>query len=114
YNNGHIMLAPYKHTGFLEELSREEIYELTTLLQEWLKVIKEAMNPEGFNIGMNLGRVAGAGFEDHLHYHIVPRWNGDTNFMPIIGETKVIPMSFRESYELLLKTYKENFKKVKK
>ena len=107
YNNGHIMVAPYKHTGDLGELSEDEMLEISVILQKWQKVIKEAMKPEGFNIGMNLGRIAGAGFEDHLHYHLVPRWGGDTNFMPVIGETKVIPMSMEEGYDLLLKVYKE-------
>ncbi len=111
YNNGHIMVAPYKHTGDFKELSVDEMLEMSKLLQKWQKVIKRAMNPDGFNIGMNLGRIAGAGFEDHLHYHLVPRWSGDTNFMPVIGETKVIPMAIEEGYELLLKVYKEFLKK---
>jgi ATP adenylyltransferase len=109
YNNGHIMIAPYNHTGDFEELSEEEMLEMSTLIQKWQKVIKKAMKPEGFNIGMNLGRIAGAGFEKHLHYHLVPRWSGDTNFMPIIGETKVVPMSVDDAYDLLLKVYKEIF-----
>jgi ATP adenylyltransferase len=107
YNNGHIMVAPYKHTGDFGELSGDEMIEMSSLLQKWQEVIKKAMKPEGFNIGMNLGRIAGAGFEDHLHYHLVPRWSGDTNFMPVIGETKIIPMSMEEGYDLLLKVYKE-------
>ena len=107
YTNGHIMVAPYKHTGSFEELSDDEILEMSTMLQTWQKVLKKAMNPEGFNIGMNLGRIAGAGFEDHLHYHLVPRWSGDTNFMPVIGGTKIVPMSMDEAYDLLLKVYRE-------
>jgi ATP adenylyltransferase len=107
YNNGHIMVAPYKHTGDFGELSEDEMLEISVILQRWQKVIKKAMKPEGFNIGMNLGRIAGAGFEDHLHYHLVPRWGGDTNFMPVIGETKVLPMSIEEGYDLLLKVYKK-------
>ncbi len=109
YNNGHIMIAPYNHTGDFGELSEEEMLEMSTLMQKWQKVIKKAMKPEGFNIGMNLGRIAGAGFEKHLHYHLVPRWSGDTNFMPIIGQTKVVPMSVDDAYDLLLKFYKEIF-----
>lgn len=105
------MVAPYKHTGDFKELSEDEMLEMSKLLQKWQKVIKRAMNPDGFNIGMNLGRIAGAGFEDHLHYHLVPRWSGDTNFMPVIGETKVVPMSIEEGYDLLLKVYKEINKK---
>jgi ATP adenylyltransferase len=107
YNNGHIMVAPYKHTGNFGELSEEEMLEISTMLKKWQEVIRKAMKPDGFNIGMNLGRIAGAGFEDHLHYHLVPRWSGDTNFMPVIGETKVVPMSIDEGYDLLLKTYKQ-------
>ena len=107
YNNGHVMVAPYKHTGNFEELSKEEMLEMSTLIQKWQEVLRKAMKPEGFNIGMNLGRIAGAGFEEHLHYHLVPRWGGDTNFMPIIGQTKVVPMSIEEAYDLLLESYKE-------
>jgi ATP adenylyltransferase len=81
--------------------------EMSNLLGTWQRVIKQAMHTDGFNIGMNLGRIAGAGFEDHLHYHLVPRWSGDTNFMPIIGETKVIPMSIDEAYDLLLSVFKK-------
>ncbi|MBN1695731.1 HIT domain-containing protein [candidate division WOR-3 bacterium] len=109
YNNGHIMIAPYNHTGDFEELSDKEMLEMSTLIQEWQRVIKKAMKPEGFNIGMNLGRIAGAGFENHLHYHLVPRWSGDTNFMPIIGQTKVVPISIDDAYDLLLEVYKEKF-----
>jgi ATP adenylyltransferase len=107
YTNGHIMVAPYKHTGSFEELIEDEILEMSTMLQTWQKVLKKAMNPEGFNIGMNIGRIAGAGFENHLHYHLVPRWSGDTNFMPVIGGTKIVPMSIDEAYDLLLKVYRE-------
>ena len=107
YNNGHIMVAPYKHTGDFNALTRDERLEMSDLLGVWQKVIKKAMNSDGFNLGMNIGRIAGAGFEYHLHYHLVPRWNGDTNFMPIIGETKVVPMSLDATYDLLLGVFKE-------
>lgn len=107
YNNGHIMIAPYKHTGNLQGLSENELLEISILLQKWQEVLKKAMKADGFNIGMNLGRIAGAGFEEHLHYHLVPRWSGDTNFMAVIGETKVIPMSIEEGYGLLLRVHKE-------
>jgi ATP adenylyltransferase len=110
YNNGHLMIAPYKHTGNLQDLSESEMLEISTMLQKCQAVLKKAMKPEGFNIGMNLGRIAGAGFEEHLHYHIVPRWSGDTNFMAVIGDTKVIPMSLEEGYELLLRIYEESKK----
>lgn len=107
YNNGHIMIAPKKHTGDLQKLNESELIELWKNVQKWQAIIKKALNPQGYNIGMNLGRIAGAGFEHHLHIHVVPRWKGDTNFMPVIGETKVIPMSVEEAYDLLLKTYNE-------
>lgn len=108
YNNGHIMVAPYKHTGDFGELSEDEMLEISVTLQRWQKVLRKAMKPEGFNIGINIGRIAGAGVEDHIHYHLVPRWGGDTNFMPVIGEAKVVPMSLEEGYDLLLKVYKKN------
>ncbi len=111
YNNGHIMVAPYRHTGDFGSMSEKEMLEMSVLLAKWQRIVKRAMNPDGFNLGMNLGRIAGAGFEDHLHYHLVPRWSGDTNFMPVIGETKVVPMSIEEGYELLLKIYKETGEK---
>jgi ATP adenylyltransferase len=111
YNNGHIMIAPYKHTGNLQELSGNEMLEISALLQKWQEVLKKAMKPDGFNIGMNLGRIAGAGFEEHLHYHLVPRWSGDTNFMAVVADTKVVPMSIEEGYDLLLKVYKKIEKK---
>lgn len=109
YNNGHVMIAPYKHTGDLQELNLDEMNELISYTQIWEAAIREAMNPQGFNIGMNIGRVAGAGVEDHLHIHVVPRWSGDTNFMPVIGETKVIPMNLDEAYDLLKSTYEQKF-----
>ncbi len=104
YNPGHVMVAPFRHVGSWEELSNEEILEINSLVSLMIKTIKKAMNPEGFNIGMNLGRVAGAGIEDHVHVHIVPRWNGDTNFMPVLGDVKVIPQALQETYEELKKT----------
>jgi ATP adenylyltransferase len=107
YNNGHIMVAPYKHTGDFGKLIEDELLEMSVMLKEWQKIIKKAMKPDGFNIGMNIGRIAGAGFEEHLHYHLVPRWSGDTNFMPVVAETKVVPMSIDEAYDILLKVYKE-------
>ena len=99
YSNGHLMVAPNKHLGRLEDLDREtriEIMELTTLCT---KLLKRTMNPAGFNIGANMGKAAGAGFDEHFHMHIVPRWIGDTNFMPVVGETRVIPESLKESYQ---------------
>jgi ATP adenylyltransferase len=91
YNSGHLMIAPFRHVGEVEELEDDEALNLHHLMQKSLKALKEAMNPDGFNIGMNLGLVAGAGIPDHVHWHVVPRWNGDTNFMPVVAETKVLP-----------------------
>jgi ATP adenylyltransferase len=91
YNSGHLMVAPFRHVGELEEVKDDESLDMQQLLQRCVKALKEAMQPEGFNIGMNLGVVAGAGIPDHLHWHVVPRWTGDTNFMPVVGETKVLP-----------------------
>ncbi|MCK4420745.1 HIT domain-containing protein [candidate division WOR-3 bacterium] len=109
YNNGHIMIAPEKHTGDLQELREETTSELWHYLKRWELVIRKAMNAQGFNIGMNIGGIAGAGIENHLHIHLVPRWSGDTNFMPVIGETKVVPMSLEEAYDLLRETYGREF-----
>ena len=103
YNNGHVMVVPYRHTPNLGYLSAEERLELMDVINLIIETIKSIMRPDGFNIGMNLGRVAGAGVEDHIHMHIVPRWNGDTNFMPIIGNAKVICESLEDTYARLKK-----------
>lgn len=101
YNNGHIMVAPYRHTSDLNELSDEEILDFLKLTGKSQKVLGKVMQPHGFNMGINVGRVAGAGYEEHIHIHIVPRWGGDTNFMPILGETKVISEALDEAYKRL-------------
>ena len=101
YNPGHLMVAPKRHVANLEDLTDEELKEIMELTQKSVKVLKEIANPDGFNIGINIGRVAGAGFEGHIHVHVVPRWNGDTNFMPIIGETKVIPEGIEKTFKKL-------------
>ncbi len=103
YNNGHLMVVPNRHNGEILKLKSEEQMELSQLIQISVKILDEVMKPHGYNIGMNLGRVAGAGVEDHLHYHVVPRWNGDTNFMPIIGDTKVVSEALIKSYQKLRK-----------
>ena len=90
YNPGHMMVAPHAHTGALEELDRAQSDDLMRALQRTLAVLKAELKPEGFNVGANIGRVAGAGIPDHVHFHVVPRWNGDTNFMPVVGEVKVV------------------------
>lgn len=101
YNTGHLMVSPYRHVAELEDLSpgeKEELLELATLA---VKVLKEAMRPQGFNLGINLGKVSGAGYDEHLHMHVVPRWQGDTNFMPVVAGTKVMPESLQENYDRL-------------
>ncbi|MFH1452373.1 MAG: HIT domain-containing protein [Armatimonadota bacterium] len=100
YNNGHLMVAPLRHLKNLNELTDEETEEIFNLLKKWEKILMEKLNPHAFNIGANIGRAAGAGFE-HLHFHIVPRWNGDSNFMPVISDTKILNMSLDELYDLL-------------
>lgn len=90
YNNGHLMVIPFRHISDIMELSDEEFAEVTSTIKRLITALREISNPEGFNIGANLGKVAGAGIADHIHFHIVPRWNGDTNFMPVIGSVKVL------------------------
>ncbi|MFZ0391347.1 MAG: HIT domain-containing protein [Calditrichia bacterium] len=107
YNNGHLMVVPYRHSGDILQLVPEENQDLFLLIQISVKALQQVMQPHAFNIGMNLGRVAGAGVEDHLHYHIVPRFNGDTNFMPVIGSTKVISEALDQTYQKLRKAYQE-------
>ncbi len=107
YNNGHLMIAPYTHTGSFEELSDEEIKDIGKLTKKALKVLKIYGNPQGYNIGINIGRVAGAGIVDHIHLHVVPRWGGDTNFMPVIAETKVISEHIEKTYERLREIWEE-------
>ncbi len=91
YNTGHVMVAPTRHLAELNELSADERTSLMDLVVETTDVIRDAMKPEGFNVGINLGRVAGAGIPGHVHVHVVPRWGGDTNFMPVTAQTKVLP-----------------------
>ena len=91
YNNGHLMIAPYQHVPSIEELAAETLTELMTTAQRVLAAMRAAFNPQGYNMGINQGAVAGAGVADHVHLHIVPRWNGDTNFMPVLADTKVMP-----------------------
>lgn len=101
YNNGHLLVAPHRHTGGLEELNDDELLECMQQLQRMTAALKKLLNADGFNIGLNLGRAAGAGLPGHLHWHLVPRWNGDTNFMPVLTGTNVIPQSLEELYKLL-------------
>ena len=105
YNNGHVMVAPNRHTADLETLSRAESAELVRLVQKSLSVLRRGLKPQGFNVGANLGRVAGAGVVGHAHIHIVPRWLGDVNFMPLLSETKVISEHLAETYDRLKRIY---------
>jgi ATP adenylyltransferase len=101
YNNGHLLVAPRTHKGKLDQLTSDELLETMETLRRMVDVLDELMKPDGYNIGLNLGRAAGAGLPGHLHWHIVPRWNGDTNFMPVLGDVKVIVQSLEALYELL-------------
>ena len=91
YNTGHLMVAPQRHAGEIGDLSEDERHELMDLSAESVRIVRDAMSPHGFNVGMNIGSAAGAGIPGHLHMHVVPRWGGDTNFMTTVGETKVLP-----------------------
>lgn len=101
YNNGHLLITPYRHIGDLSELNNEEMLDLMRLVKLGKDTLTHAFGPDGFNVGMNLGKVAGAGIVDHVHIHIVPRWNGDTNFMPVIADTKVMPQALANAYKAL-------------
>ena len=98
YNNGHLMIAPYEHTASLQDLDPETANELMSLMQRSLRALDRAYRPDGYNAGLNLGTIAGAGMADHVHMHVVPRWEGDTNFMPVIADTRVIPERLADSY----------------
>jgi len=101
YNNGHLMVFPYRHVAGIDSMNRDERIETMDLVAETIAALREAIAPHGFNVGINLGRVAGAGLEEHIHTHVVPRWNGDTNFMPVLGEVKVIPQSLSDLWDAL-------------
>jgi len=101
------MVAPMKHTGNLEELTPEELGDLSVLLRKAVSLLRRAIDPQGFNIGMNIGRIAGAGVTDHLHFHVVPRWSGDTNFMPVVSETTVVPEFLEDTYGKLISVLKK-------
>jgi ATP adenylyltransferase len=101
YNNGHLMVVPNLHTADLEELTDATLAEMNDLLKRSMRALKTAFAPNGYNIGWNIGRCAGAGVEDHVHEHIVPRWNGDTNFMPVLAETTIMPELLADTYRTL-------------
>lgn len=108
YNPGHLMVATYRHLSDLELLTDEELLEHSNLVRKCTRTLTEEYKPEGFNIGMNLGKVAGAGIDDHIHTHIVPRWNGDTNFMTVVSDTRVIPHALAATYAELSRRMAEN------
>jgi len=106
YNPGHLMVVPYRHVALYEDLEPAETAELAQLTQRALRVCRAAASPHGFNVGMNQGSVAGAGIAEHLHQHVVPRWGGDANFMPVIGHTKVLPQLLADTRILLADTWR--------
>jgi ATP adenylyltransferase len=101
YNPGHLMVAPFRHVGAFTSLEAAELADVDSLMARSIRALEQEMEPHGYNIGMNLGRVAGAGIPDHVHWHLVPRWNGDTNFMPVVGQTRVLPELLEETYARL-------------
>ena len=107
YNTGHLMVAPVRHVADITNLSKEEMIDIMELVQKGVGALRHVYKPEGFNIGLNLGIVAGAGITDHLHIHIVPRWQGDTNFMPVLADTKIMPQHLQKTYEVLLPLFVE-------
>ncbi len=98
YNNGHIMISPFRHLSCVTMLNEKELIEMSRLTQKSLESLREVYNPDGFNVGFNIGKAAGAGYDEHLHNHIVPRWAGDTNFMPMLADTKVHPEHLEATY----------------
>ena len=108
YNNGHLMVLPYDHLASLEQLPPETQADVMHLVCYFVGAVRRAMSPAGFNVGMNLGRAAGAGIADHVHIHVVPRWAGDTNFMPVVAETRVIPERLDDTYRKLRELIEQN------
>jgi ATP adenylyltransferase len=107
YNSGHLMVSPYKHISSITKLEDEDLFDLMKVTQLSTQILENVFTPGGFNIGMNIGKSGGAGFADHIHIHIVPRWNGDTNFMPVLSETKVMPEHLNSTYAKLLPLFKD-------
>jgi ATP adenylyltransferase len=102
YGPGHLMVAPLRHVGELEELSDDELLETTQMARRAVRALRDVMTPDGFNLGLNLGKVAGAGIADHLHLHVVPRWDGDNNFMPVLADTHVISQALEDTRAALI------------
>ena len=105
YTNGHLMIAPYEHRAGLQDLAAETIAEMMSLAQRSMERLEQVYEPHGYNVGFNQGRAAGAGVEHHIHMHVVPRWGGDTNFMPVIADTKVMPQTLEQSYAALKEAF---------
>ena len=101
YNPGHLMVAPYRHVASLDELTDDERNEYFDIVSRSIRLLRQVFNPGGFNIGINMGKVAGAGIDEHVHTHIVPRWQGDTNFMPVVSSVRVVPEALAETYQKL-------------
>jgi len=112
YNPGHLMVAPFRHEGDYENLKDEECLEMHRFGQRCVAVLKEAMNPQGFNIGMNLGKAAGAGIAEHIHVHVIPRWEGDTNFMSVVGNVRVIPQDLAATAAALIPLFEKYCREV--
>lgn len=112
YNNGHLMAVPYRHVDTLEALSAEEAADMMALAALGIRALRRSANPHGFNLGINIGKVAGAGVLDHLHTHIVPRWEGDSNFMPVLAEVRLIPQDLTETYDELKAALEEIMREV--
>ena len=105
YNNGHLLIMPRRHVGELWKLSDDDVANMQILLKHSVKILKKVYSPMGFNVGLNLGQVAGAGIPDHLHYHVIPRWGGDTNFFPLIAQTKLVIETVEQSFAKLEKHF---------
>jgi ATP adenylyltransferase len=105
YTNGHLMVAPYEHVASLQELDSATVAELMALVQRGMTALESSYSPHGYNVGVNQGRVAGAGVEHHIHMHVVPRWGGDTNFMPVLGDTRVMNQTLEDSFETVRKAF---------
>jgi ATP adenylyltransferase len=108
YNNGHLLVAPVRHVSSLERLNQDETLGLLLMVRKSIEILKQVMKPDGFNVGLNLGHVAGAGMENHMHFHIVPRWKGDTNFMTVIEDVRVIPEHIKATYAKLVPLFQKS------
>ena len=105
YNSGHVMIVPYRQTGAFEDLNPAELAEIMQTAQRAIRALRKVMRPQGFNFGANIGRVSGAGVDDHIHFHVVPRWSGDTNFLPVLADTKVISEDMKDTLKKLRKAF---------